>query len=169
MNSIMKSSFWQVCLWQFWQNLRDAASIAEQWLLIAIHWKYSPHVAVLVTAASAIAIYFAAYRKWDSGWLSNHVDIAMRNMRRQRSRRWASLLSAIPRGRHFTRTVLHYCFVGTRTVLRYVAMDVRQFHLYLPTYTSRLSSGGDMWLNEVSTANQETSKLAVGETAFIDA
>jgi len=138
MNSMVKSSIWQEGLSQFWQSLRATARIAEQWLLIAIHWQYSPHVAVLVMTASAIAIYFAAYRKWESGWLSHHVDIAMRNMRRQRSRRW---FSTIPKGRHFTRTVLHYCFVGTRTALRYVAMDVRQIHLYLPTYTSIIVLG----------------------------
>ncbi len=134
------------CSWQawLWQNLRAAASTALHWIYLAVHWKFSLPIAVILAVIAASVAYVAAYRKWRSGWLSHQIDIALRNVRKQKSRSWRVLLPAALNIRHVVWALIHYCFVGTRAALRYFVTDYRRIlhRLYLPTFMSCLLLAG---------------------------
>jgi hypothetical protein len=129
-----------------WKNcltlLQPAVLIAERYsiraFLVTLHWKYTPYLLGLLVAITLVAVYSNAYRRWNSGWLSHHVDIALRDMRKKRAWSWKALLNQIPRRQEFGRVVFHYCYIGTRALQRYVVSDFRRTvaRLYLPSFTS---------------------------------
>lgn len=88
--------------------------------------------------ALVIALYARAYHRWASGWLSHHIDKALREMRRSKSPSWSQFLKTMPSRNIVSHRISHYCYAATRIGVRYVTSDFRRnaFQLYLPTYTS---------------------------------